>query len=68
MLVPPDTRKMIGFVFVGSMQARKTPRVTNTASAYGSSGFTVSPGFSRRLVGPWKYPWSMGMKKQWPSG
>jgi hypothetical protein len=32
MLVPPDTRRMIGLAFAGSIDDRNTPRVTKTAS------------------------------------
>jgi len=31
-LVPPETLRMMGFVFSGSMDARKTPLVTKMAS------------------------------------
>jgi hypothetical protein len=37
-LVPPETRRMMGFVFSGSTDERKTPLVTKIASQYGSSG------------------------------
>ncbi|OPY07578.1 MAG: hypothetical protein A4E67_01199 [Syntrophaceae bacterium PtaB.Bin038] len=53
-LVPPDTRRMMGLAPAGSMQFLNTPLVTKSASHQGSSGATVSPGFSRHDVGPWK--------------
>ena len=43
-LLPPETRKIIGFSTAGSIQFRRTPRVIISASAYGIKGFTVSPG------------------------
>jgi len=63
----PDTRSIMGLGNVGSIQFRKTPRVSMSASAYCQMGLMVSPGFSRQCVGPWKYPWSIGKNSALPS-
>src|SRR3990172_4559544 len=67
-LVPPDNLSIIGMLLSGGTHDRSTPRVTNSASLYGRSGFIVSPGFSNFDVGPRKYPWSIGINRHFPSG
>jgi hypothetical protein len=67
MLVPPDTLRMMGLLPTGSMAARKTPLVQKSASQYSIIGLMVSPGFSSLLVGPRKYPWSIGINMHLPS-
>lgn len=54
MLVPPETLRMMGVSTSGSMEDRRIPLVSMSASVYGISGFTVLHGFSSLLVGPRK--------------
>src|SRR3989442_1102603 len=66
-LTPPLTLRTIGTFAPGSIEVRTTPRVTITASAYGSSGSKVLRGISSLCVGPRKYPWSAASMTVWPS-